>query len=245
MACVQAVAQYGRELWWGPGDAGRRDDIQLLLNRGARSILGALPTTPQVALMRHSGLTPTPVILESRLQHFSVRLADACSNQPRRLNKYPSAGTPVARAVRQANEHGQTAERMSWPDPGEGSVVRTIILDDTTAAKKAAQRWEKEEDAKVGAGVWMWWTDGLCSDNGRVGAAAVRKHRDERRSHCSCLSTGQMEIFDAKLCMMGLALKVTIKNRETLQRHAVRTMAVFSDSQAAIRCTTHLAPGHE
>jgi hypothetical protein len=66
VVCVQAVALYGSELWWDPKDAGRRDDLQLLFNRQARSILGALPTTPQGALMRESGLAPAPVILDSR-----------------------------------------------------------------------------------------------------------------------------------------------------------------------------------
>jgi len=36
---------------------------------------------------------------------------------------------------------------------------------------------------------------------------------------------------------------VTIEKRETLQRHGVKTVAVFSDSQAAIRRTAHLEPG--
>jgi len=36
---------------------------------------------------------------------------------------------------------------------------------------------------------------------------------------------------------------VAIKNSETLQKHAVKMMAVFSDSQAAIGCTAHLEPG--
>jgi len=52
VACVQAVALYGSKLWWDPREVGRRDDLQLLLNQQARSILGVLPTTPQGALMR-------------------------------------------------------------------------------------------------------------------------------------------------------------------------------------------------
>ena len=32
VACVQAVALYGSELWWDPNEAGRRDDLQLLLD---------------------------------------------------------------------------------------------------------------------------------------------------------------------------------------------------------------------
>ena len=44
-----------------------------------------------------------------------------------------------------------------------------------------------------------------------------------------------MEEFDAKLWVIGLTLDVTIKRRETLQRHGVKTVAVFRDSQTAIR----------
>ena len=110
---------------------------------------------------------------------------------------------------------------MSWPAPGEESVVRTVILDDATAAKRAVKRWAREKEAKVGAGVWMWWTDGSHSDDGRVGAAAVCKHSDEWRSRCTYLGTGRMEVFDAKLWAIGLALEVTMEKRDTLRRHGV------------------------
>ena len=78
-------------------------------------------------------------------------------------------------------------------------MVRTTKLDDATAAKRAAQRWAREKEAKVGAGVWMWWTDGSRSDDGRVGAAAVCKHGNEWRSRYSYLGAGRMEVFDAEL----------------------------------------------
>jgi hypothetical protein len=97
------------------------------------------------------------------------------------------------------HEHGRTTEGMDWPAPGKESVVRTTILDDTTAAKRAAQPWAGEKEAKVGAGVWMWWTDGSRSDDGQVGAAAVCKHGNQWRSRRSYLGTGRMEVFDAKL----------------------------------------------
>jgi len=54
IACVQAVALYGSELWWDPKEIGRREDLQLLLDREARSTLGALPTTTLGPLMRDS-----------------------------------------------------------------------------------------------------------------------------------------------------------------------------------------------
>ena len=57
----------------------------------------------------------------------------------------------------------------------------------------------------------MWWTDGSRSDDGRVGAAAVRKHGNQWRSRRSFLGTGRMEVFDAELWAIGLALDETIQ----------------------------------
>jgi hypothetical protein len=68
VAYVQAVALYRSELLWDPKELGRRDDLQLLINRQARSVLVMLPTTSRQTLLRESGLTPTPVILHSRQQ---------------------------------------------------------------------------------------------------------------------------------------------------------------------------------
>jgi len=43
-----------------------------------------------------------------------------------------------------------------------------------------------------------------------------------------------MEAFHAELRAIGLALGEPIVKRETLQRHGVKTVAIFSDSQTAI-----------
>jgi len=83
--------------------------------------------------------------------------------------------------------------------PGEESVVRTVILDDTTAAKRTAQGWAREKECKIGAGVWMWWTDGSRSDDGLVGAAAVCMHGNQWGSRCSFLGSRCMAVFDAEL----------------------------------------------
>jgi hypothetical protein len=89
VACFQAVALYGSELRWDPNETSRRDDLQILPNRQATSILDALHTTPQGALMRDSWLTPAPLILESRQQRFPVRLANKYSNKLRKLHENP------------------------------------------------------------------------------------------------------------------------------------------------------------
>jgi len=235
VARVQAVALYRSELWWDPRDVGRQDDLQLLLNRQVRSIQGALPTTPQGALMRESGLTPAPVILDSKQQQFTVRLANACSSRLKDLHHNPSSGAPICKEIREQHEHGRTTEGTDWPPLGKESVVRTTILDDPTAAKSAAQRWARENQAKVGAGVWMWWTDGSRSEHAQVGAAAVCKHGNQWSSHHSILGSGRMEVFYTKLWEIGRALDAAIKKREKLQEHRLKTVAVISNSQPVIR----------
>jgi len=93
--CVQAVTLYGSELWWDPTEVGRRHDIQLLLNRQARSILGALPTTQRGGLMRESGHRPAQVILDSRQQCFTARLVNACSRNLKELHSNPCSGAAI------------------------------------------------------------------------------------------------------------------------------------------------------
>jgi hypothetical protein len=68
--CLKATVQalYGSEQWWYLNEGSRQNDLQLLRNPQARSPLGALPTTPRGALMRHSELTPAAVALEARQQ---------------------------------------------------------------------------------------------------------------------------------------------------------------------------------
>jgi len=62
----------------------------------------------------------------------------------------------------------------------------------------------------------------------------VCKHGNQSRSWRSCLGTEHMRVFDAELWVIGLTLGETIEKRETLQRHGVKTVAIFRDSQTAI-----------
>jgi len=175
IACIEAVTLYGSELWWDPRNVGRRDDLQLLPNRQATSILGALPTQPQGALMREAGNTPTPVIWDSRQEWFTARLANVCSDMLMVLHQNPSSGVPICRIDMKDPEHGRITEVMKGTALGEASLDGTIILDDNTAAKSAVQHRVREKEAKIGVRVWMWWTAGLDSDNGQMGDAAVCK----------------------------------------------------------------------
>ena len=132
-----------------------------------------------------------------------------------------TSNTPMAKAMEMAMEMAMAMEVT--PIAIDTASMATLGLTDrnqngtwTAAAKSAAQRWAREKEAKIGAGVWMWWTDGSRSDDDRVGAAAVCKHGNEWRSRRSFLGTGRMEGFDAELWVIGLAHDLAIENSETL-----------------------------
>jgi len=52
-----------------------------------------------------------------------------------------------------------------------------------------------------------------------------------------------MEVFDAALWAIGIALRNSVARAEALRAHPVTTVVVISDSQAAILLTAHLDPG--
>jgi len=66
---------------------------------------------------------------------------------------------------------------------------------------------------------------------------------NEWRSRRSFRGMGHMEEFDAELWAIGLVPDFVIDKRESLHMHGVKMVAVFSDSQAAIRPVAHLVPG--
>jgi hypothetical protein len=74
----------------------------------------------------------------------------------------------------------------------------------------------------------------LLYDDGTVGAATVCNPKDGWRAFCSHINTGRMEVYDAALRDIGLALGQSQQERGTLQTPGVTKVAVFSDSQAAI-----------
>lgn len=54
---------------------------------------------------------------------------------------------------------------------------------------------------------------------------------------------GQREVFNPELYSIEVTLKMSIARVNMLRAHRIMTLAVFTDWQAAIRCTAHLDPG--
>jgi len=94
------------------------------------------------------------------------------------VHDHPTSGAPICRDITEEHERGPEAETTRWANLDEEPAVKMVILSEDMVAKREAIHWAREREAKVGAGVWMWWTDGSQSDDGRVGAAAVCTHGD-------------------------------------------------------------------
>ena len=52
-----------------------------------------------------------------------------------------------------------------------------------------------------------------------------------------------MEVYNVELWVIGVALRESVKKRVALHANGAMKMAIFSDSQAAIRWTEHLVLG--
>jgi len=165
--CVQAVTLNGSELWWDLIDGSRLDDLQLLLNRQARSTLGALPTTPRVAHRGNSGLTPAAVALDARQQRYIARLASGWDDpKSNRRYDYSTPGAPVGRVAASEHAGGRRTETMRWQDPGEKPAVKTTILEVDSTAKRAAKGCVRVKEGDAGSGTWTWWMDGSRTHDG-------------------------------------------------------------------------------
>ena len=74
VACVQASALFGSELWWtnGRGFKGQANDMQLMVNRQARSTIGCYKSTNQHRRARGGGW-PTARHITSGQQAVALR----------------------------------------------------------------------------------------------------------------------------------------------------------------------------
>jgi hypothetical protein len=62
----------------------------------------------------------------------------------------------------------------------------------------------------------------------------VHKHRDRMKAIGSHLGTGQIEVYEAVLWALGLALRELVRTRDTLHTQGVTKVDIFPDSQGAI-----------
>jgi hypothetical protein len=103
---------------------------------------------------------PAAVALDASQQRFVARLVSACEGpKSKDLYNYPTPGAPVDRVAAIEHACGRRAETMRRPDPGEEPAVKTTILEDDAAAKRATELWATRKQRNTGSGTRTWWMD--------------------------------------------------------------------------------------
>jgi len=73
--------------------------------------------TLQGASRRESGLTPAPLILDSRQQQLTARVENRCSSMLKELHHKPCSSAPICNIVTEGHEHGRITESTDWLPP--------------------------------------------------------------------------------------------------------------------------------
>jgi len=116
----------------------------------------------------------------------------------------PSSLRPIVRTIRVRALVGSQRSRQARRPPTSPQSATQVRSGSVSHNPKAA----------INAGVWMSWTDGSRTDDGRVVAAAVCKHGNEWRTRSSYLGNGCIGVFDAELWVIRLGLGETIKKKK-------------------------------
>jgi len=230
-ACVQAAALFGSELWWkgdnAHGMVGRREEIQKLVNQEARATTGAFRTTNQGALSLESGIKPAVVQLDNRLRRFALRLASLPrGDQAREL--VGSTDSALGQRIQSA--------LGCWNDREETVLLEVASPLDASATieEEAAAALEARRLDRPGLSIF---TDGSRLENGATGYAVAWKRGASWKGRKTHMGWGQ-EAFNAECAAIARALQVS-----ATRNHAVGTVTIFTDAQAAIWRMTSGDPG--
>ena len=262
IAAVQSVALYGAELWW-KGQKDAANELQKLINKQARAITGALPTTSIDLLIKEAGLTPAEPLLDYRERKYALRglklpaIAPANQLLPPTLRYGDGDAQPgqystdnlqwIDYRIKPRNIAQKLAKKLVNGldfDPSIGfeqaySVKQrefsgNIIISEKDKAKKEANIHYKG---------LILWSDGSKNKSGGVGAGVTWK-KGSRWQEKSIFFNNYLEIYDAELMGILQALKIAVKEQNI---NSYKQITVFSDSKTAIkRCLNdELGPGQE
>src|SRR5271154_29236 len=270
IAAVQSVALYGAELWWR-GQKTWANNLQRLINRQARSITGALSTTPIGPLVNEAALIPAVPLLEDRQRKYALRALQLPSTHP--INELLPATLRYGDGDAQPGQY--SSSDLNWTEPSldpkgigqrlakkltigpaidssEGCEIARIPKDQDFIGKivikprdiaenEALSLYSETDSIQV-------WSDGAKIESGGPGTGIAWKQGDIWLTKGYPLGDTK-EVFDAELYGIKKALDIAIKrsSNRSLQPNPYKRVIVLSDSQAALkRCQNdRLGPGQQ
>src|SRR5213078_1501995 len=240
IAAIQSVALYGTEIWW-QGQKTWAEDLQRLINRQARSITGALKTTPIGPLIKEAALVPAVLLLEDRQRKYALRALKLPIGHPINGILPPTLryGDGDAQPGEYSNSNLQWTESSPNPkgigqrlakrltlgpaiDPSEGCEIARPPKDhafpgDIEIKPKDVAENEAKNAYNNAALDLVVWSDGSKLETGGVGAGIAWKRG------CTWLQKGYplgntKEVFDAELYGLKSALDIAIKGEQSSVR---------------------------
>src|SRR5258705_4226914 len=132
VACVQASALYGAELWWddreGAGVKNRCDELQRLENQLGRAVTGNFRTTNLGVVMAESGLRPAESLLNNRSRRHVLRLMSLPrGDQARNL---PVCDSAMGQRMVHFSEYSGRVEEIYLPEDGPTELGANVSVAD-------------------------------------------------------------------------------------------------------------------
>jgi ribonuclease HI len=235
VACVQAVALYGSELWWRGeavyGSIGKAADLQKLVNQQARAVTGCFRSTNQGELMLESGLRCATSLLNNRGRRFALRLAS--------LPQGDGAGDIIGGK----SELGKRLTTWLGLD-GESDYERTVVCEEEVLPAEIAVNDRKTalEEAESPRDGLTLWTDGSRTEDGACGYGVVWMTGGGVWKGQKVHLGYNQEAYDAECAAIVRALRI---GRDRRKQHRVPKITIFTDAQAAIKRmkTLEVGPG--
>jgi hypothetical protein len=248
VACIQAVALYGSEVWW-KGQKNRIDDLQRMVNQQARDITGCLHTTPLGPLLKEAGLRPAESLLENRQRRYGARLLTLPEGHLARTILPGSARGSPPRDGEDGEERWSDpftrndllGEQLAWMaggngvmEPGVGIEKIQVVLEREELQAKvtippraeaitACNGWNDTES-------WPIYSDGSRNEAGHVGTGVAWKARGQWMTRKTYLGMNK-GIVDAELYGIAEATRIA---RKRSRREGFKRATVFVDAQGAL-----------
>jgi ribonuclease HI len=237
---------YAADVWYTPvdfgsgkerstGSVGMAKRLGRIKSTAARTILGAMRSTPIDALDAHAGLLPIHILLNEACQRSATRLASIASSHP--LSK------AVKQSAKGRGKHIPPLQQIlqfAGHLPSEFNTAPANIVHHTknqllTPFPDLLPAIMKAHTDGTHTQVF---SDGASSSQG-VGAAAVlfsgrhRAHTVGRRLGAE----GQISVVDAELIGVWMVVHLIIRSAEVIEA------VIFMDSQLAIKALDGMAVG--
>lgn len=232
VAIIQSTLLYGAKLTW-TGKAPEAKDYQLAINRMARGMLGAFPSTPLVPLLAESGLTPVMPLLDHRQTRYVQRTSwQPTGTRGTKEILLQMQNSALSRRLKEMTLLQYNNMEKSYLETGKAFEGDIMPDSEEIIAKRVAEEWPHRINTVS--------TDGSRLDDGKVGGCVAWSDSSGEWIGEKMHQGTNKEVCDAEIHAIERAIHLFTEINEEGQQYTI-----FSDSKSAIeRCRNDIrGPG--